>query len=225
MKPLLFLALLIAPMPVLAETIREQIKATIEDAIGPPGNPIEDKTQIVAVNADNDVTFIFMCSAGKEEGAGDLAIDAIFTVIATATGGIPLLFQQPVKRLIAKGVVNKGDAYCSAIASKTGTTKKARNVSNASIFTTAWNGATKGETESDESACEKIQNRYLCFKVVEAPFKGGDEVDGVSGCFEAEIDTKLVSYSFGRGTLVPDTVKNTFSATGSKSDQSCEKLD
>uniref|UniRef100_UPI0025F1DA85 hypothetical protein n=1 Tax=Planktotalea sp. TaxID=2029877 RepID=UPI0025F1DA85 len=129
MKPFLFLALLIAPLPVLADTVGEQIKVTIEDAVGLPGNAIRDKTQIVAVNADNDVTFIFMCSAGKEDGAGDLAIDAIFTVIATATGGIPLLIQKPVKRLIAKGVVNKGDAYCSAIASKTGTTKKAKNVS------------------------------------------------------------------------------------------------
>ncbi|WP_293450154.1 hypothetical protein, partial [Planktotalea sp.] len=91
---------------------------------------------------------------------------------------------------------------------------------NASIFTAALNGTEKFETES---ACEKIQNRYLCFEVVEAPFSGADEVDGVSGCFEAEIDAKLVSYSFGRGTLIPDTLKNTFSATASKSDQSCEE--
>ncbi|MGB7317989.1 MAG: hypothetical protein WBC85_08495 [Planktotalea sp.] len=223
MKRLLcVLTLLFLPLQSAAETVLEQIKDTISEALGPPGNEIGEKTQVVAVNSDDNVTFIFMCSAGKDGGVGDLAVDAIFTAIASATGGIPLLAQNPVKNFISAGIINKGDAYCVAIASETGSTRKAKNVANGSIYTTAWSGNKKGETESDERACEKIQSRYLCFEVVEASFSGGKEVDGVSGCFEAEINKKLVSYAFGRGALIPDETKNAFAADKSKSDLGCE---
>lgn len=221
MRYLVALLLVLAPLSASADGLKQTLIQAIEDAVGPPGNPIGDKSQVVAVNADGDVTFAFLCSAGKEDGAGDQLVDSIFDVLNGATGGVSVLLKPRIKRAIEKGVVNEGDAYCSVLATKTGSKSRASNVKNGSIYTTSWKNGVEVTAVTDRRACKKIHRRYVCFEVAEGPSSSTGEIDGVSGCFQAEVDGTLVSYSFGRGETIPDEVSATFSVENSKSDKSC----
>ncbi len=215
-----FFVFLAIPSSAKAQGLRDFIKETINEAAGPPGRSFGDKSHLMVVKADGGVTFIFLCSAGKENGAGDKLVNAIFDGLNQATAGVSVFFRSWIRREIEKGVVNEGDAFCGVFAKKTGGKSKARNVRDGSIYTTSWRNGEKVQSVTDERACKKVHKRYFCFEVAEGPSDDG-EIDGVSGCFEAKVDGRLVSFSFGRGETIPVETRSTFGPKDSKSSEGC----
>ena len=232
---ILFILLFAAYSNIAGASLRDDIRNAISEAAGPPGKELGEKSNITVVNAEGNVTFIFVCGAGKEDGFGDKAVDIIFNAVNGATGGFSTLFKHLFKGAIARGFVVEGDAFCGAIAMETGSKKRAKNVTDGSIYVTSWRDGKVIESVTDRKYCKKIQKYRVCYEIAEGSFDGDEEIDGVSGCFQAKINGKLVSYSFGRVGSAPEEVikmseeekktfeevKKTFSIENSKSSEGC----
>jgi len=216
-----FFFLVLFPVTTAAQNFRDSVRLAIEDVVGPPGRQAGERTVITVVHAEGNVRFIFLCSAGKEDGLGDDIVDVVYGAINSATGGFSIAIQPIIKSAISRIVVDEGDAYCAAIATKVGATERAENVSDGSIYTNAWRDGELLKAVTDRQACKNIQQIYVCFEVAEAPLTGGKEIDGVSGCFQSRIDGKLFSYSFGRGANISSEVLETFNPGNSVSNIGC----
>jgi hypothetical protein len=158
----------------------------------PPGESFGDKSHIMSVLAEGDVRFIFVCSAGKENGVGDKLEAAAVAALDKSTNGLTIFLRGSLKRLLKKAIVQNEDAFCGVLATQAGSNKKAKSIRNGSIYTSAWRNGVKIESVTDKKHCKNLDRRYLCFEVAEDPKPKNLEFDGVSGCFQYEVNKSLV---------------------------------
>lgn len=210
MKLTLAMCFLLFPSMGYAQDVLKEFKAVVAESVGPPGHPVGDKTVMLAINGPQDIQLAFICSAGKEEGAGDKIVTAAIEGLEDLTKGVSRLFRNVIKRNLEKAVVNSGDSFCFVIAKEAGSLKRAKNISEGSIYTTSWKDGKEVSARTDTRACKKLRHRFACFEVADAPEDSTPEIDGVSGCFQAKFGDALRSYSFGRGANIPKEIADTF---------------
>ena len=176
MKWLVLLLCFLVPTSAGAESLIKQIKSTITARAGLPGLEFGEKSKLISINSNSQVSFVFLCSAGKEGGVGDKAVEAVYDALVASTKGMASFVKRRLQKALIKGFVNAGDAYCGVLATRTGTFKKAKNLRSGSIWTTAWLDGKALKTETDSFWCSVLDAHYACFEVAET--KDNKELDG-----------------------------------------------
>jgi hypothetical protein len=202
----------------------DDLRQVISEAIGAPGREEGDFTIFMDQEISPDVSILMGCSAGKVDGLGDDIRTSLTGVISAIPTPFPWNFaRNEMKRRIERGdlTIDEGEGFCFAVAHKSLSLKRVKNLKNGSIYVTTWKDGKIVEQATDLFFCRRLSRNLACFEVVELPSGHEGGIDGVSGCFHTEINGVLKSVSMGRGKTIPALVSNTFKAEASVSDKSC----
>ncbi len=200
------------------------LKQLIEDQTSAPGKTFGDYTVIMDQEIAPQVSILMGCSSGKTDGLGEDIRGSLSSLISAVPSAFPAsLFKDKVRDKIQDGAltIDEGEGFCFAIAHETGKLKRAKKLKNGSIYVTTWKDGKKVDQRTDRFWCKRLSRNVACFEVVELSEDHEGGIDGVSGCFQTEVDGKIKSVSMGRGKTINASVANTFKSDASVSNKSC----
>lgn len=202
----------------------DELKEIVVEQVGAPGVTRGEYTVFMDEEIAPGVSILMGCSAGKNDGLGEKVRSSLVGVIDGIPAPFPLnIGRNKVSKLVEKGAltIDEGEGFCFAIAHETRRLKRAPKIRKGSIYVTTWKDGKQVGELTDKRYCRRLARRVGCYEVVELPEGHTSGIDGVSGCFQAEVDGVLTSISMGRGKDILSSYSDTFSSAATKSNLGC----